>query len=1376
MNKIIKRTISAVLSLCMLLTMFSMLATVAFADSEYDSGNMPKGFFTNEYWDVADDNTSVYELADGSLKFTTTKIKDIGSYYNDGFETMFKAVGGFELTFRANSDASEGYVFGIVAPANTSKGSNYNFYIRKGTSKTYLAETYANINGFFYGDWVKLGVHFTDKNGATEIEFAINDVKLNFFLSGNSTNQSYAAEFEGLSIRNGNLVDYNPVNQKNSYIKIRPYYNGGFESSPNKDNQLYFASIESAGKVTEGNFVTRIAVVGDSISQGVGASNARINSYVAYLQKMLGPNYDVYNCGASANTAMTGTYQTYIGQVIYFSAMLFNPDYVIFALGSNDGQSSYWDHFYYYGPSTDKTNNDWRSVNVSTDDDGNYIDSVKYASDGTTVSEKVTVNSDGTINYYFLDPNGTARTYNNIKFGAEEKFINQAGNIINSFAKNNYRSDAHAKVIISSALHTWAGIAETWNRQEEAFNAQKKLAEQNENVIGFIDNYTLTAIYNEDSTSENYYRNFSDDALHPNSAGHLILANNIYSYLQNFDLTTEDKAISYTSYGNTNTDVEVHEINGGADTQIVPAYFSASGKAATSTTTTGNLEYGTVSSVNKVDLGFKFDASISMAYKWVTGACTYSTEITDFTQYPCVRHSFGDLELRMWRVVNDSNAPGYVFGLFYKDQLVGNYQYWQSSNTGYSTNCGEKLTLDISFDSGNMTVSMKRVFNSTTYSNIESWDTSSAESVVVYSIDKDTFLAGIGAAAVSPINNIRYSASGQYCRGAMLTSVALKATGAQVDYNIQTTTGGKIYADGVVFDNTVDRYVGDEVVLNAVIDDTTYYRFNSWQDSKGNVLSTETEYYVCFDENTDVIAVFDEIPYCDYTITADNGGSILMDGEAFVDGTLYEVGYEHTISAVADEGYTFGGWMGENNQIVSLDSNYTFTIGDTLTLNAIFVPTVYADSFSAVTVGGGKAEYTQADRYIVGTYVKVAAIIQKNYDFYGWYDANDNLISKDLVFYYQIQADNALTAKFEYVLYSNFTVTADNGTVTVNGKAFNPEVKYYAGDTYTLVAAANDGYTFEYWKVNGTVVSTDAEYTIRLAATSDVEAVFTAANTENVTVVFTNRAGKIVTSVTVAKGGTVTLPELPVTYGYTYNGWNVNGAVKAPGETVTADSDMVITANAVVNATKYTVTVSGSANDDELSGEYSYNDKITAVFDSSVLGAGKYFGGWADNNNNIISYAETYTFFVGADVSVVAVIAAESAEAVPVIAVTDVAVINDGQKVSFLSQRTVPVGYKLAEAGVIYTANADLASTMDRDSVGGAVKQKTALQNSGNGQFRLTVSSREGTAITVYLRAYLTYVNADGDYVTIYSPVYSGSTVASDNVDTGIEEGIEDNF
>ena len=49
----------------MLISMFSLLGTVAFAESEYDSGNMLKAFFTKNFWNADPENTSAFELADG---------------------------------------------------------------------------------------------------------------------------------------------------------------------------------------------------------------------------------------------------------------------------------------------------------------------------------------------------------------------------------------------------------------------------------------------------------------------------------------------------------------------------------------------------------------------------------------------------------------------------------------------------------------------------------------------------------------------------------------------------------------------------------------------------------------------------------------------------------------------------------------------------------------------------------------------------------------------------------------------------------------------------------------------------------------------------------------------------------------------------------------------------------------------------------------------------------------------------------------------------------------------------------------------------------------------------------------------------------------
>ncbi|MBQ2422789.1 MAG: hypothetical protein II286_02430, partial [Clostridia bacterium] len=359
---------SIILTIIIIFSATASIELSAIAEKSTDSGNINPSFFKKEYWEPDENNVAAFNLADGSIKFSRSYIRDFGYYKNDGLEIMFKCVGGFELTFRSNEDASEGYVFGIQAPSNINKGGHYSFYLKKANGNSVLAYSSSMPNYFAYGEWIKLGVKFNDENNKTEMIISINDIKVDFFITDDQYNPEHAADFENIKFENGNLIDSAPYSKSNSYIKVRPYYNGGFESSPNKDNQIYFASIDNVNKVNKDNFVTKIAVIGDSITQGVGSENTTVNSYVAFLQKALGSHYDVYNCGASANSVMTNTYQPYSIQVIYYSSMLFNPDYVIFALGTNDGQSSYWDRLHYFGPSTDSTNNEWRIVDVKKDE------------------------------------------------------------------------------------------------------------------------------------------------------------------------------------------------------------------------------------------------------------------------------------------------------------------------------------------------------------------------------------------------------------------------------------------------------------------------------------------------------------------------------------------------------------------------------------------------------------------------------------------------------------------------------------------------------------------------------------------------------------------------------------------------------------------------------------------------------------------------------------------------------------------------------------------------------------------------------------------------------------------------------------------------
>ena len=333
----------------------------------------------------------------------------------------------------------------------------------------------------------------------------------------------------------------------------------------------------------------------------------------------------------------------------------------------------------------------------------------------------------------------------------------------------------------------------------------------------------------------------------------------------------------------------------------------------------------------------------------------------------------------------------------------------------------------------------------------------------------------------------------------------------------------------------------------------------------------------------------------------------------------------------------------------------------------------------------------------------------------------------------------------------------ENGVDFVND--YRTTNRLAVGTVLDLTAVAEAGYTFAYWAdANGAIKSYDANITVILGdKATTVSAVFTkdsAANGENVTISFQNRSGKVVSAVTVAKGTAVALPELSAakSYGYTVNGWVVNGEIIASGS-ITADADMVIYANYSKNSTVYKVEVTGSV--ENVNGKYSYNDLVKVTFDADALSEGEYFGGWCNEDEVIVSYSENYSFHVGSDVELFAVISDEAVADVPAISVTDVSLVYGGAKASFLTERYLPAGYSFVTAGVIYTASDDFEE-LTLDAVNGTtIRSKAVASMDACGQYRQIVGSTTGATLNVSLAAYLTYVDADGNMNTIYSSTYA---------------------
>ena len=81
--------------------------------------------------------------------------------------------------------------------------------------------------------------------------------------------------------------------------------------------------------------VVKVACVGDSITQGTNSISNEL-TYPAYLQKLLGWDYCVLNAGLSGYSICNTDPYAYAKCQQYQTALKFEPDVVIFALGTND--------------------------------------------------------------------------------------------------------------------------------------------------------------------------------------------------------------------------------------------------------------------------------------------------------------------------------------------------------------------------------------------------------------------------------------------------------------------------------------------------------------------------------------------------------------------------------------------------------------------------------------------------------------------------------------------------------------------------------------------------------------------------------------------------------------------------------------------------------------------------------------------------------------------------------------------------------------------------------------------------------------------------------------------------------------------------------
>ncbi len=276
-------------------------------------------------------------------------------------------------------------------------------------------------------------------------------------------------------------------------------------------------------------------------------------------------------------------------------------------------------------------------------------------------------------------------------------------------------------------------------------------------------------------------------------------------------------------------------------------------------------------------------------------------------------------------------------------------------------------------------------------------------------------------------------------------------TNYQEDFNYTLTVSSSNTNMGTVA-VTQQPSCGVNAIVKAI--PKTNYRFVNW--TKGNnIVSTDAIYTFTVTEDIELVANF---AISNYTISATAnpavGGTVTGAGE-------YNHGANVTLSASANEGYTFVNWT-ENGTQVSTSPNYSFTASADRTLVANFSLNSYVITASAnPTVGGtitGVGEYSQ------GETVTLTAQPNLRYEFVNWKEGN-TVVSTDPTYSFTATANRDLVAIFQSCNYDFSAVCSTGQTLYYNITNNNTHT---VGLTYPKYY--NNDYWYGYQKPAGDIV------------------------------------------------------------------------------------------------------------------------------------------------------------------------------------------------------------------------------------------------------------------------------------------------------------------
>ena len=272
------------------------------------------------------------------------------------------------------------------------------------------------------------------------------------------------------------------------------------------------------------------------------------------------------------------------------------------------------------------------------------------------------------------------------------------------------------------------------------------------------------------------------------------------------------------------------------------------------------------------------------------------------------------------------------------------------------------------------------------------------------------------------------------------------------------------------------------------------------------MVSTNASYSFTVNGNHNLVANFTFIPLPIYNVSVSANPNV---GGTAAGGGTYEEGQSCTITATANNGYTFNNWTEngtftygesctitatvndgfsfinwtEEGSFVSSDASYTFTVTDHRNFVAHFTENplpFYTITLSAkpdnggTVIGGGS--YQEGQSCTVKAYPATGFMFEK------WTE-NEVQVSTEANYTFTVASDRDLVAHFSALTYA-INATVDpvvGGTIVGAGN-------YEYGSQASLNVVPNENYVFQNWTENGIIISEEPTYSFTVTGVRNLVA------------------------------------------------------------------------------------------------------------------------------------------------------------------------------------------------------------------------------------------------------------------------------------------------